>query len=685
MKYYRKVLHSIQQELAVHKDDIYNYTIPQAWNLYGYAKGKELKHHLYRINPYDYYAYALNQLLNRKQEQVVPMTKTMEKGGAWIKQGVLHMASLRSLTAWDHDRDHMLESDNLYHVNDQGTFVKAMSLLPLYQRIGVNTIVLSGYLSLDKSRGVHDFSDPFSCLSHTQLDQGLYDPIAKGTSIEEQAKAFIELCHKLHIRVMWEICPALCGRNNLYLREHPEWFYWIRKEAEYSYHTPTVIELSNDTIASTKVCPLLYDSEDTKQHIDAFCENPKQLNPGLFQELCEMYDDEHLLQAIETSFQITTAPMISDHINTNAPIDKEVTLLRFYEDRHTSSPLSIKKHPIPFLTQDIVRADVFPARYPQQSLWDTLLQEMADVLNEYQLDGFYLRKPYLLPEKLIKEGNRKLRSIQPHLALLVESGNREDDRKWMKLGFDAVRGNSAYEIYDIWNYRYHNFAYSLHAHPLPCLAASEFYDTPRIVQRDGGRVLARLLMVMNNFLPNAIPTLMAGQLCFEQQPQYLSYSSDQAYVFTLDKLEDRYAKQALVDNYYYQYNIDDFHSFTNMLEIIMKIRTTYQDAICNYEQCQPVWFDTPKDYGIGFTYVLQDKALLVVCNTNVHDDSYLHIHTENMLWNLPFQPTSILQIYSTMDPYVHDVNLDATQSIGMNFAPGEVKFIEISEKTKNTL
>ena len=74
---------------------------------------------------------------------------------------------------------------------------------------------------------------------------------------------------------------------------------------------------------------------------------------------------------------------------------------------------------------------------------------------------------------------------------------------------------------------------------------------------------------------------------------------------------------------------------------------------------------------------MEDRALLVVCNTNVHDSVLLHIHTENMICELPFTPASLQQIFSTKDPFTHDIMMDSFQNITLEFDPGEVKFIEL--------
>lgn len=203
-------------------------------------------------------------------------------------------------------------------------------------------------------------------------------------------------------------------------------------------------------------------------------------------------------------------------------------------------------------------------------------------------------------------------------------------------------------------------------------------DSRRVSCLDGGKTLTNMLSVMNQFLPNGIPLLMNGVESYELQPLQLSEYGDQKYTYSLPMSDPRYHKQAYLDQYYFNYTAPDLHVLPTLLEKTGNLRKIYMDAIVNDEKCIPVWFDTPRDFGIGFTYILEDKALLVVCNTNIHDNVHLHVHTENMLCELPFQMKQHRQILSTEDAYLHDISLDMFQNIPLDFAPGEVKFIEFT-------
>ena len=677
MKELQHIYHCLCKEKKAHAKEVINYTIPQAWNTFGYSDGTLLRNQEMIVNPYDFYTFALHKMIQERKQNTSNDKKTVIKKGKkgdWIKRSVVYFADMRTLSSWDHDRSDRIEDLDMYGLQEQGTFLKAILLLPLLKRSGITTLILHNVMALDNKEGIHDFADPHALLSLRMLQPALQDPLLPTLSCEAQAKAFIAICHSYGIHVILDYCPALLGRNNRYIKEHPDWFYWIKKEYLKQYHEPEAYGLPTGCIPSEKACRILYESEDVATHMEAFCKDPKSNDEEHYFNTMKDCEDDAVLQHIEATYDCTIAPMISDQINAHLPIEKEYSVVRFYQDRHSHCPN--KKH-APYLLQDIIRMDMYPGKHPVQALWDEILSALQMWTSDYGFDGFYFSKPYLLPEKLIKDMIHTVRKASPHAALLMENSELKDTQKWQKYGIDAISGASAYTIHDIYNYQYHNFAYTLLQAPMTQFAASELLDTPRITQYDGGETLAKLCTFMNLFLPNTIPTLTSGQLCFEKQPQYLSCFNDQNFLNALPREDAQYRKQAMLDRYTYHYLRNDFHVFIYMFEQFTNIRNQDLEAIVQPSKCIPLWFDTPKDLGIGFTYVLDDRALLVVCNTNVHNENHLHIHTENMLWELPFKWQSMHQIYSSEDPYVHDIHLDDFQNIPLLFTAGEVKLIEI--------
>lgn len=666
MKYIQKLYNGLQDEEKLHRNEIFNYAIPESWNFYGFPQTKAIRSKELLVNPYSFYAFTLTHILKDEKNQwkkPIACSHPIATKGKWLKRASIYSLMIRTASAWDHDRDDRLGHDNLYHLADNGTFLKSILLLPLLLRMGINTIILHQPFTLGPTQTPHDYAAKEAVIHFQEIDEQLADSLVPEMNAKEQCIAFIEACHMMGIRVILEYCPGKSARDNKYVKNHPEWFYWIDVESEPQYHAPTCFALGQNTLPHTYTLKDFYRSEDVSHHIQKFRTAPSA-------------ERNETLSQHEKSSGITIAPAISDQINAQIPADKDSTIFRFYEDFHTHVPNDLKQKGIPFLTQDTVRCDLHPGHKPQTALWTMVNENIAWYQNELGIDGIYLSKPYLLPEQLVKQFVKTARTNHKHFAMIAEEAKIENSAFWLDKGYDAISGNSGYEESDIWNFKFHTFAYRLKGNPCPMLAASEFFDSRRISCLEHGKTLANMLSVMNQFLPNGIPMLMNGIESYEVQPMQLSEYGDSKYMYSLDRSDPRYLKQAYRDQYYFNYRANDVMVLPNLMEQTNNIRKKYIDAISNDEACIPVWFDSPRDYGIGFTFILEDKALMVVCNTNINKSVHLHIHTENMICELPFQPSSVLQCFSTEDPFTHDVIVDEFRNMPMEFAAGEVKFIE---------
>ena len=647
MNFLQKLLVDLEKEAALHANDIYNYAIPQAWNLFGFSKARTLRNGQLLVNPYDFYMYTFTHMFF---DEMGKLKKSEKLSQSWLKQACIYSLHIRSTTCWDHDRDDCLE-DNIYRLKDTGTFVKAILLLPMYKRMGINTILLHTPFALGRTYGAHEFTNKECVMDFRMVAEELKDPLIPQMTATEQCKAFIEACHQLGFRVILEYCPGKISVDHLYVKLNPESFYWIKEEAWKQYHAPVCSHLPQNTLPYPYALRDLYHSEDVLEHISKFAD----------------YTQEHKV----------IAPAFSDQINANIPVDWDATYFRFYLDKHKYVPADLKKM-APYITQDSMRYDLYPAKQPTPYLWEALTENIIWFQDQLHIDGIYLEKPYLLPEKLQKQMAKAAKKHKKQFVMIVEDTTIEHSEEWLKKGYDMISGNSAYEETQIKEFKFHSFAYQLKGNRCPMFAASESYDSRRVSCLPQGQTLANLLSVMNLFLPNGIPMYMSGIETYEVAPMQLSEYGDSAYNECLSKQDIRYHRQSYIDRFFYQYTNKNITSFLQLMEKANKFRQSYIEAITNVDRAIPVWFDSPQDAGIGYTFILEDKALMVVCNTNVYDTIPLHIHTENMLSLLPFHHSRVLQSYTTHEPYTKEIYLDIFQNIPLDFAPGEVKFIEFS-------
>lgn len=633
MNHLTKLYDRICTAFEIHKKEIFNYTIPESWDLYGCPNKISTKQKELIVNPYEFTMFTL--------QNIMAQPKATVKQLGWYKESILYYQITRLSTAWDHDRTSILEQHNLYQLNEQGTFLKAIWRLPFYQRMGINTIILSAPFALGKAHH-HEFPNPNAISSFQFLDPTLKDSLLKDMPIEEQYLAFEECAHHLGFHIIWQVDFTTMARDNEYIKDHPDWFYWIPKEHLHNIHAPQISYLAQNSLPTNEIKSIIEQSEDFQSQQTLYVKHPaKKLT----------------LKEIEQQQSITTAPFLHDRINSSLPMELDYTPLRFYKDSIYSNPISL-------------RCDLYSGKHKNTTLWNMIQTSFQQLQKNYNIDGFYFTRIYLYPQAIL-QSLMTLAKDKQQVVLVEESANTNMEH------CDGISGTSAYIEYDVWNHQLHNFAYSLLDNHLPVFAAAEFYDTLRIPQHDS-YVLTTMLHVVNLFLPNSVPFFLNGMECMEEQPILLSYFQQQSFKNALSKHDPRFQKQPFLDSYYFEYRNDGIYMLPQILERVTTIRRQYLDAISNKQLCTPLWFNSPRDAGIGFAYHMPSSILLVIANTDIHQEQMLCVHMDNVLANHEGNYVGIHQIYSTIDPFTYDITMSEVHTIPLSFQPGEVKFLELS-------
>ena len=144
----RKLLDSLKIEARKHENVIYNYAIPELWNIQNFKDDKTI----YTpsgdvlVNPYSFLISLIeNELLPNKKTRVnysksLASINKEKNNGDWIKNAVAYSILPRASAAYDHDRSGVLDLSNMYNLKETGTFVKALSLLPFLKKMGVTLV-----------------------------------------------------------------------------------------------------------------------------------------------------------------------------------------------------------------------------------------------------------------------------------------------------------------------------------------------------------------------------------------------------------------------------------------------------------------------------------------------------------------------------------------------------------------
>lgn len=672
-------MHNLDKQRQLHGEQSFNYAVPQLWNACGH-QGIATYNKGIIVNPYSFYYDNITYIMKGKRnanylQPLSALRLKNQKGGNWIKEAFAYSAMIRTSAAYDHDRDGYLTQHNIYGLKETGTFLKFILLIPYLKEMGIDTIYLLPFFKTSEEDKKGEFGSCYAVSDFFAIDQTLSDPILNEMTIDEQCKAFMEACHANDMRVIIDIIPRTNAIRSQLLEEHPDWFYWIKKEYAKDFKIPQIDTVPKLAVATNDIMEKVYVHEDIKQYLSQFAYDPKTTDAKKYETLVKRVKKEKLslLDEIEKEFGICICCAFSDQVNDPQPVWSDVTYLRMYLDHPQFASNFIDKQQPPYILFDVAKSNLHPGRVENRELWDMITNIIPYYQQNFGIDGVRIDMGHALPIKLVDEIIKKAKLVDPDICIIAEELDTKNDKISFSKGYNMILGNGFSEQHRIQEHRLHDFYYGARNLACPLFALCETHDTPRIASRQGKQTLTTMLSVMNLFTPNGVAFLNGGQEFFETQPMNLGLDATSEDRYHLDKKDFRYGKLALFDSFCFTYDSD---VMIKMLKDVMLIRKDYIKEIVNLERSIPAWFQSPSDLGFGSFFTKKDRAILVVANANVMEESVYQVQLSNVLNQLQFYPKRCVQLFST-----HQENkkgyIESLHHIHVHMQPGEVKIIEI--------
>lgn len=668
-----------------------NYAVPDLWNAWDYdgEEIRKLPSQEILVNPYRFYSRIIDKYILPNKEDNKDYLKSLsqikkrkmsknEVGGDWVRNSVLYSTMIRTSSAWDHDRSFSLDIENFDALKETGTFVKMLVLLPLLKKMGVDTMYLLplSRFSLKDKKG--ELGSPYGVANFFALDPNLKETMTgKALTIEEEFQALVEACHMLDMRVIIDIIPRTNAVENDLIRDHPDWFYWIKADEAKDFRVPYVKELENTLPPDAKYMDQVYACDDVLRHIKMFQFDPKTQDPVAYKKLCET--SENIVEDIEKHFNLKIAPAFSDHINDVQPPWTDVTFFRMFMDHPKETRKYLKDKFIPpYILFDTIKANLFPGDVPNKELWDTLKNIIPYYQKTYGIDGARIDMGHALPKELLAMIIEEARSKDKDFAFIAEELNPDNALKAKEAGYNIIIGNGFWMQPRIWEKKLHKFVYGAKDIALPMFACSETHDTARIAGRDGGKTLARMTTILNMMLPNLVPFINSGQEVYEIQPMNTGVDCTSEDKFKLPANDLFYGKLALFDKYAFHYLGQDRWELADHLDGVKKIRNAWLNQITDLESYEPIYFnefDTPC-IGVSYYNKKDKKCLLVVANSNVYNEVYCNSDLKKLRELSNNYNNFGKLLYSTYEfgRDYHDFSPDGR--VYFHLGAGEVKIIE---------
>ncbi len=666
-----------------------NYTVPDLWNAWDYD-GEELRrlpNNELLINPYRFYSKLILDYILPNKEKTLDYTQSLSSikhkkiskddiGGDWIKEGVLYSTLIRSTSAWDHDRSNSLDLKNFNDLKETGTFVKTLALLPFLKKMGVNTLYLLPIqkFSLKDKKG--ELGSPYGIQNFFELDPNLKDDLT-GTALtlEEEFQALVEACHILDMRVVIDIIPRTNAVENDLIKDHPDWFYWIKASEYDQYKVPYVEGLDNTIPPSKEVMETVYKNKDVLRHINMFQKNPKEIDEELYKDVINKPGS--IAKNIEKAFDLRIAPAFSDHINDVQPPWTDVTFFRMFLDHPKDNVKYLKKKSVhPYILFDTIKSNLFPGKVPNMDLWNKLAHIVPHFQKTFGIDGARIDMGHALPKELLKMIISNARKEDSDFCFIAEELSPGNSKNAKAAGYNSIIGNGFWMEPRVYQKKFHEFVYSAPNTEIPMFATCETHDTQRIAGRETGRTLARLTTTMNMLLPNLIPFINSGQEVYEIQPMNTGVDCTENDKYNLPEHDIFYGKLALFDKYSFHYMDPSRWELADHLDGIKHIRQRWLKSITNLDYYQKVSFDYYDTPIIAVSYFDDSKnCLLVAGNTDVHNYQEVKINIKDLREKSKNDNYAGKLLYSTYE-FGREYKDFIGDEVFVGLRPGELKIIE---------
>lgn len=538
-----------------------------------------------RINPYEYMRFCFEKYyLNSKSLQsdsLKPLALQTKSSKMLLTENIVYSILPRMFTAWDHYHKGVIAS---------GTWLKSICLLPYLRELQVDIIYLLPIFEYSNKYKKGELGSPYAIKNIYKLDLNLHDDLLGSNAtqmIEIEFKAFVEACHILGIKVMVDFVFRTVSRDNDLIYQHPEWFYWIDIQNNKTFSPPTIRSKKSHISLNDKTRRSLYRSPQIKQYLSSFSYPPSQLAPVRWNKLLTENEakSSNILDDIEETFKVTTAPGFSDVINDTQPPWTDVTYLKFYNDPDQKVLKYLDKEQTPYILQDGASLNLYHGKQANQELWEYVAGVIPFYQTQYGIDGARIDMGHALPAELNQTIVTRAKKDNPNFILWSEEFSVAKSQAAQKDGFHFISGFTwaIYKELEKPNFNKIILYDTVLKSALPITAALETPDTPRLAYAYRDKKRIEQLVVINSFLPNAVVFLNNGLEVMELQPMNLGLDNTEAGRFVLEKNDPVYGKLAFFDNYNIHWLNADRDWMSQLLKNILSLRQKYTDLITNQD------------------------------------------------------------------------------------------------------
>ncbi len=549
------------------------------------------------VEPYAYYHDAVSKAL-----AAVPPPPSPHAGGEWTKNAVIYNMFVRTTAAFDHDGNGHLDLPvNADGFRETGTFVKAIAMLPYIRGLGANAVHLLPITSIGHDGNKGSLGSPYAIRNPYEIDENLSEP-SLGLDAKTEFAAFVEAAHRFGLRVVVEFVFRTAAKDGDWVKEHPEWMYWIREEI--------ALRDPQHQDESRYGSPLFTAPELERIHADVKAEHLGNLIPpheNYRKFFTRPPNPEHVAREggryigkLDDGTRVKIPGAFADWPpDDNQPPWGDVTYLRMYThpDFNYIGYNSIRMYDTRLAQPEFVN----------RPLWDKIVGIVPYYQETFGIDGVMIDMGHALPMQLKAEMVAAARKANPDFAFWDE--NFSITQKSRDEGYNAVFGYLWVDEHRPEKMKNFVKILALEGFPIPFFGTPENHNTPRAAARPGGVAYARWAFVVNAFLP-AVPFIHSGYELAERYPinTGLDFTPEQIRQLPSEKLP-------LFSEYHYNWLSTE--EMTSFIRSVLSIRARYARVVTD---AHPASFQVPETAGesvLAFARVSRETGGRIVVAGNM--------------------------------------------------------------------
>jgi glycosidase len=580
----------------------YNYMIPSVW--------LDTKSGFENVNvdPNEFYSNRISKIL--KCNDFI-RNRQKDLGGNWSSKASVYNIFIRLTTAYDHNGNGKVDLPcNKEGWSEVGTFLKTIAILPYIKYLGMDTLHLLPITAIGSDGHKGRLGSPYAIKNPYEIDPNL----AEGNinlSPDVQFLAFVEAAKRMGFRIVLEFVFRTSAKDGDWVKEHPEWFYWIKDEIEVREH--------NSFDENKYGSPIFIKKDLEKIH---FMINNKEMQPlpephhvfkDMFTEtpLKVEHQNGKYIGETKNGKKVKIPGAFADwEPDDNQPPWSDVTYLKMYDDKRFNY--------IAYNTIRMYDSRLAVTKNINKKLWEKITNIIPYYQKKFGIDGVMVDMGHALPSSLLKKIQKKARDNNHFFAFWEE--NFSLTKKSIKEGYNVALGylwNDEHVMEKLKNFFYRIYKGEI---PLSFFATPETHNTPRAITRDGGLKYSLLALKVNAFLPGLFFIHSGYELGVDCPVNTgLGFSNEE---------QEKYPTEELPLFNESSFNWNNSNRFIDELAKVSEVRKKYLDMISSRENGSFHPYDFKDSKVIGYIRAKDKKVILVIVNFDFDSSHSIRIDSK---------------------------------------------------------